>query len=73
MQQMPYDLEVRIPAAIIAAWAIKDGRYMLDEQLYRRNHAQLIVDRGEGVFRITLRPLASAVLRVGAPNTAVVM
>ncbi|MGB5720172.1 MAG: alpha-amylase family glycosyl hydrolase, partial [Woeseiaceae bacterium] len=69
----PYDLEVRIPAAIIAAWAISDGRYMLDEQLYRRNHAQLIVDRGEGVFRITLRPLASAVLRVGAPNTAVVM
>ena len=63
-----YDLEVRLPAAIISAWQLTDGRYMLDEQLYRRNHAQLIVDRGHGVLRIALQPLDSAVLKVGAPN-----
>ena len=63
-----YDLEVRLPAAIISAWQLTDGRYMLDEQLYRRNHAQLIVDKGQGVLRIALQPLDSAVLKVGAPN-----
>ena len=62
------DLEIRIPAELIESWNLGDGRYMLDEQLYRRNHAQLIVDNGEGLFRITLEPLASAVLSVGAPN-----
>ena len=63
-----HDLEVRIPASIISSWQLKDGRYMLDEQLYRRNHAQLIVDKGQGMLRITLQPLDSAVLKVGAPN-----
>jgi hypothetical protein len=63
-----YDLEVRVPAEIIASWSLGDGRYMLDEQLYRRNHAQLIVNDGEGLFRIRLEPLDSAVLKVGAPN-----
>jgi predicted alpha/beta superfamily hydrolase len=63
-----YDLEVRVPAEIIASWNLSDGRYMLDEQLYRRNHAQLIVDKGQGMLRITLGPLASVLLKVGAPN-----
>ena len=63
-----HNLEVRIPAAVISSWQLADGGYMLDEQLNRRNHAQLQVDRGEGRFRITLKPLASAILKVGAPN-----
>jgi len=63
-----YELEVRVPAAIISSWRLGDGRYMLDEQLYRRNHAQLIVSKGQGMLRITLPPLDSAVLKVGAPN-----
>ena len=62
------DLEVSIPAEIITGWNLSDGRYMLDEQLYRAKHAQLIVDGGEGRFRIRLQPLQSAVLKVGAPN-----
>jgi hypothetical protein len=65
-----YDLEVRIPATVITSWNLDDGRYMLDEQLYRRNHAQLEVGRGEGRFRITLGPLASVVLKVGAANVS---
>jgi len=69
-RESAFDLEVRIPAEIIEAWALGDGRYMLDEQLYRRNHAQLIVDDGEGRLRIRLSPLDSAVLQVGAPNVS---
>jgi glycosidase len=64
-------LEIAVPAEIISAWQLADGRYMLDEQLFRRNHAQLVVENGEGVFRIALEPLGSAVLRVGAPNISV--
>ena len=63
-----HDLEVRIPADIIAAWRLDDGRFMLDEQLYRRNHAQLRVKEGIGTLRITLQALESAVLKVGAPH-----
>jgi predicted alpha/beta superfamily hydrolase len=66
--QSAQDLEIRVPADLIREWGLADGRYMLDEQLYRRNHAQLIVDDGEGMFRLTLEALGSAVLRVGAPN-----
>ena len=65
-----HDLEVRIPGEIIGSWRLDDGRYMLDEQLYRRNHAQLNVKNGVGTLRITIGPLDSAVLKVGAPNVA---
>lgn len=63
-----HDLEIHLPPELIAEWDVADGRYMLDEQLYRRNHAQLIVDGGAGMFRISLEPLGSVVLKVGAPN-----
>ncbi len=63
-----HDLEIHIPADVITEWKLTDGRYMLDEQLYRRNHAQLIVAEGAGMFRISLKPLDSAVLKLGAPN-----
>ena len=62
------NLELRIPPEVIERWQLRDGHYMLDEQLYRRNHAQVIVDNGEGRFRISLAPLESAVLKVGAQN-----
>ncbi len=62
------DLELRVPAEVIESWQLRDGYYMLDEQLYRRNHTQLIVDNGEGTFRISLQALDSVVLKVGAPN-----
>jgi len=65
-----HDLEVRVPESVISAWQLSDGRYMLDEQLYRRNHAQLDVEGGNGMFRITIEPLGSAVLKVGAPNAS---
>jgi oligosaccharide 4-alpha-D-glucosyltransferase len=62
------DLELRIPGSVISAWQLKDGRYALNEQLYGRNHAQLIVDGGAGVLQIALQPLESAVLELGAPS-----
>ncbi len=63
-----HDLEIHVPADVIAEWNLTDGRYMLDEQLYRRNHSQLVVAKGAGMFRISLEPLDSAVLKLGAPN-----
>ncbi|MDH3532770.1 MAG: alpha amylase C-terminal domain-containing protein, partial [Gammaproteobacteria bacterium] len=64
-----HSLEVRVPKSVIERWQLKDGGYMLDEQLYRRNHAQLLVDDGKGMIRITLGPLDSAVFKVGAPGS----
>lgn len=68
--EQAHDLEVRVPADLVGKWGLKDARYMLDEQLYRRNHAQLVVEQGKGVFRITLEPLEPVVLSVGAQNIA---
>ena len=65
-----HDLEVRIPAETIATWGLDDGSYRLDEQLYGHNHAQLTIDNGHGSLRITLEPLASAVLKVEKPPQA---
>ena len=67
-REQPRLIEVQVPADVIAEWQLRDGRYMLNEQLYRRNHARMIVDEGKGTIRVTLGPLDSAVLKVGAQD-----
>ena len=54
-----------VPASIIAGWMLADGRYRLDEVLSGGQDARLIVDGGQGIVRMTLGPLESAILRIG--------
>ena len=45
---------------------LTDGRYVLEERLYGRNGARLLVDGGTGTTTVRLAPLESVVLRIGA-------
>jgi len=63
-----YELVLDVPADIIATWQLSDGRYALDEQLYRENNSNLVVDGGKAHLAVQLEPLESAVLKVGAAN-----
>ncbi len=58
-------VSMTLPADIVAAWELANGRYVLDEQLYGDDNSLLIVDNGVGRFELTLEPLESAVFRVG--------
>ncbi len=60
-----YDLELQIPAEIIATWGLGNGRYALEEQLYGDIKNAIVVDHGLGKLPVQLEPLQSVVYRVG--------
>ena len=60
-----HELTLEVPAELINEWQLRDGRYILAEQLYGTNGSRLIVDNGEGTARISLGPLESVVLEIG--------
>lgn len=61
----PVTVSMTLPAEIVDAFGLDNGRYVLDEQLYGERNGRLIVDNGVGRFDVTLGPLESVVLRVG--------
>ncbi len=63
-----YQPLMKLPADIVGAWQLEDGRHVLEEQLYGSKDSQLVIDGGEGRFRVSLEPLESAVFRVGRQN-----
>ncbi|MBL0012261.1 MAG: alpha-amylase family protein [Flavobacterium sp.] len=48
-----------VPSAIINQWNLKDGTYPLNEQLYQKTQAELVVTDGEGKIRISIEPSES--------------
>ena len=59
-----YEIDVELPADVVAEWQLTDGRYALDEQLYGANSTELLVEGGAGTFPLTLAALESVILRV---------
>jgi hypothetical protein len=53
--------ELNIPANIIHSWNLKDGSYILIEQLSGKSISQLQVVNGEGKASITIHPLESLI------------
>jgi glycosidase/enterochelin esterase-like enzyme len=62
---MSHALSLDVPADVIVEWGLGSGRYALEEQLYGDNNSELVVDAGQGKFRLRLEPLESVVLKVG--------
>ena len=59
-----YDLDLQIPPAIIQKWNLADGTYKLQDQLYKKQTAKLIVKDGVGVFNIELDTLTSFIFKI---------
>ena len=58
------DFTLELPPDLVAAMGLDEGRYDLEEQLFRTNDSHLIVDGGTASLDLRLAPLQSAVLRI---------
>lgn len=59
-----YELELKVPEAVIEAWELRDGEYALQEQLYGRQNPALTVSGGRGSVPVKLAPLESLILEL---------
>ncbi|WP_425269365.1 alpha-amylase family protein [Flavobacterium limicola] len=53
------NFELKIPSDIIQKWNLKDGNYIITDQLYNKSAVQLQVLNGEGKVQITIAPSES--------------
>jgi glycosidase len=53
------EFELKIPADIISKWNLKDGEYILTDQLYLQNKIKLNVSNGEGKAKVKTAPSES--------------
>ena len=59
-----YGFQLSLPEDVIEAWQLKDGEYIMEEQLYNAYQATLIVTGGKASMRIDIGPLESFILRI---------
>nr|WP_245892304.1 alpha-amylase family protein [Flavobacterium pallidum] len=53
-----------IPADVIQSWALPDGIYRLQDQLYQREGVKLIVEKGIGTVDVAINPSESFIFKV---------
>lgn len=59
-----YDLDLQIPSEIITAWKLKDGNYVVKDQLYGQISKKMTVKNGIGELKIKLDTLSSLIFKV---------
>jgi glycosidase len=58
------EFELKIPSDVISKWKLKDGSYVLLDQLYVKNKTYFTVKNGEGVARVKIGPSESFIYEV---------
>jgi glycosidase len=58
------EFELKIPSDIISKWNLKDGKYVLADQLYVQNKTYFIVKNGEGTAQVKIKPSESFIYEV---------
>jgi hypothetical protein len=58
------EFDLKIPADVISKWNLKDGSYVLLDQLYLQSKTYFSVKNGEGVARIKISPSESFIYEV---------
>ncbi|MBG6111077.1 glycosidase [Flavobacterium sp. CG_9.10] len=58
------NFELKIPSDIIKKWNLKDGNYILTDQLYKKSSIRLQVQNGEGKAQITIAPSESFIYQL---------
>lgn len=56
-------IDLKVPADMIATWELKDGKHKLKEQLYG-TEAVLNVDHGVGIIKISIKPNESFIYKL---------
>ena len=58
------EFELKVPADVISKWNLKDGSYILLDQLYLQSKTYFTVKNGEGIARIKIAPSESFIYEV---------
>ncbi|WP_394775286.1 alpha-amylase family protein [Flavobacterium sp.] len=58
------EFDLLIPADIISKWNLKDGEYLLKDQLYLKNEIKLNVSNGAGKVEVKIAPSESFIYEV---------
>ncbi|MCX2679911.1 alpha-amylase family protein [Galbibacter sp. EGI 63066] len=58
------EFELKIPEDIIKEWDLEEGSYVLTDQLFGEQKADLILRNGKGSVKIALNPLQSFIFRL---------
>ena len=59
-----YGFDLGLPQNIIEKWNLKDGEYLLEDQLYKKYSSKLVVKNTQAKVRIDLKPLESFILKI---------
>jgi glycosidase len=60
-----YDFELKLPPALVEAWALDEGQsYNLVDLLYRDTKTKLSIEKGQGHFQVSLAPLQSYIFEL---------
>jgi glycosidase len=59
-----YGFYLELPQNIIEKWNLKDGEYLLEDQLYNKYSSKLVVKNTQAKVRIDLKPLESFILKI---------
>jgi glycosidase len=59
-----YGFDFELPQNIIEKWNLKDGEYLLEDQLYKKYLSKLVVKNTQAKVRIDLKPLESFILKI---------
>ncbi len=59
-----HELDLKLPTSVIEAWKLKDGTYMVTDQLYNKLSSELVVQNGIGIIHIELQALNSFIFKL---------
>ncbi|WP_298494984.1 alpha-amylase family glycosyl hydrolase [uncultured Algibacter sp.] len=62
--QNTFGFELSIPEDIIEKWHLKDGDYVIEDQLYKVYKTNLKVTKGKALLRVDVKPLESFIFKV---------
>jgi glycosidase len=63
--QESYRFEMKLPPGVVNAWGLKDGgTYKLKDRLYEKKEIELTIEKGQGLFEISLAPLQSYIFEL---------
>ncbi|QBA65058.1 alpha-amylase family protein [Muriicola soli] len=60
-----YEFEMKISPEVVKSWGLEEGsQYVLSDLLYNETEVQLKIEKGQGLFQISLAPLQSYILKL---------
>ena len=59
-----FGFELQIPGDVVQEMGLSDDSYMLNDQLYKQESAELIVENGVASVRVDIKPLESFIFKI---------